>query len=92
MAGKFRGAYRFSMVAEINVTTRGVGIAVGMCVVDGGVERVVGGTDGELGEAAGILGLGENGELTIEDRPDAEPTPALVRKRLEPKTEELGAL
>jgi len=42
------------MVAEIDVTTRGVGITMGMCVVDGGVERVVGGADGELGEAVVI--------------------------------------
>jgi len=39
LAGKFRGVYRFAMVAEIGVTTRGVGITMGMCVVDGGVER-----------------------------------------------------
>lgn len=50
MASKFRGVYRFAMVAEKDVTIRGVGITMGMCVVDGGVERVVGGVDGELGE------------------------------------------
>ena len=36
------------MVVEIDVTTRGVGIIMGMCVIDGGVEGVA---DGELGEA-----------------------------------------
>jgi len=54
LADKFRGVYRFAMVAEIDVTTRGVGITMGMCVVDGGVKKVVGYADGELGEAAVI--------------------------------------
>ena len=39
------------MVAKIDVTTGGVGITMGRCVVDGEVERVVVCADGELGEA-----------------------------------------
>lgn len=42
------------MFVEIDVTTRGVGITVGTCAVDGGVQRVVRGADGELGEAVVI--------------------------------------
>jgi len=42
------------MVAEIDVTIEGVGITMGMRVVDGEVERVVGGAVGELAEAVVI--------------------------------------
>jgi len=42
------------MGVEIAVTTRGVGTIMEMSVLDGGVEKVVGGVDGELGEAVVI--------------------------------------
>jgi len=41
LAGKFRGVYQFAMVTDIDVTNGGVGITMGMCVVDGEVERKV---------------------------------------------------